>query len=772
MRNKSKKFCQRVNSVRVNSGAKKKMARLNKRLAITVMMLLAFLALHSCFSPVAEQPIATVLHEINLTVTPADGQIMLKWEYVQNSKNYEVFIDGEMVTETTATEKVIKGLVNGKIYVIRVKAIIDEKTYLWSNRIEVKPEETLLPPQSPQLKVIIDDAQLIPTWGAVNNGISYEVYMDDVFYAETEQLSIVISGLTNDTIYNIKVIAKNAIGQSPFSNTVSVSPNAFIRFSNIGCGLNVFGPIGFPSISMLQILDTEKLNSDRAILITDQTKSIIYIATGEQMRDVLMSMNMSYAMNASAQFKMVTASSGFAAAYGSSSSQHTNEKYMNVRSEYTIGVEMLAPRFRDPHILKNYVSPSFLRALDDVRTGRMKPERFFLYYGQVLLFQHYIGGTRNLYYKYHNKKNISLSDFRMSANASIREVTKSINADKKFDFNASTSITNIDEDSEIMGETIGGNLETYMDIASFFEGQNDYVTSIYQHPVFCGLPNYANSTLPVWILAEWLGEYEVAAILHEAFVEQAFLLAKDYEERYPGEWFKMYGEEFLSSNSFYLPKQYLETDNGKIPAIVKIIIKLRSAGGGGAGHGGSKNHDFAGGGGGEGSIAWVSFMTNEDVYIQLKLGKPGRGSPANVDLSSGYARNGYPGGVGEESSVIWNGVTITCTGGMGGNHGGGTTNNGKVPNGDTLGGDGGIASITGLTNDIVANCHFKYLLRNGNPGKPGIAPYSAGAGGSGSALKGMIAAQGGRGGGASPYIHGFDGEDAMAQIQYYSYMGE
>jgi hypothetical protein len=704
-----------------------------------------------------------------IDVTLADSQITIQWNSIEEVVNYEVYVDGEFYAETISIVKVIKNLINGQSYFVQVRAVMQEAASLWGDvmKVQLDDDPPPIPPQAPSIKVIRGDSELIPLWEPVKYAISYEVYLNDTLYTETEEPEAKISGLTNGTDYTVNVLAKNNTGISSLSNTVTVSPNRYLIYTNIGMGFNLFGPLNNSSVSLLPILNQNKLNADGAIILIDDTHSIIHVATGEQIRDIQKSMNTSIGMGVSVPFKAITFSGGISSAFKETYSQNNNYKYATVRGEHYIKIETLSPMFRDPYILRNYITDGFIHALKNE-----PPTRILQRYGHVIVLSHYLGGSRELYYQYHNEKKISTNEFRTAVNTSVRDFTGLFGAEAKLDYTTITSTFSWQEDSDLYGRSNGGSLAPFMSMEQFFGDYNDWISSIYDTPVFAGITGYSNSFIPIWEIAEALGEHNAANRLHEEFINQVFRLAEDLENSMPGEWFSIRGEEYTSSNTFTLPKQYVNTDQGRVVSMVKYIISLAGGGGGGQGSGISKGDDYAGGGGGSGSLAYISFMTNEDTRINLTVGKGGKGTLADENRSSAHVRYGSPGGDGENTSITWNGVTITASGGKGGGYGGGTTNQPNTPNGDARGGAEGTASISGLTNDIISRYGFFYLLQDGNPGKPGIGSKTAGAGGTAEILRGFTGCVGGRGGGGAPAIHGSDGENGSILIRYYSYLGD
>jgi hypothetical protein len=569
-----------------------------------------------------------------IDITLADSQVTVQWNIIEEVVVYEVYLDGELYAETVSTVKAVKGLINGQSYFIQIRAVMRDAASLWGDvtKVQLDGEPPSEPPQAPSIKVIRGDGELIPLWEPVQYAVSYEVYLNDAMYTETGEPEAKITGLSNGVDYTVKVTAVNNSGPSPSSNTVTASPDRYLIYTNIGMGFNLFGSLDNSSVSLLPIADQNKLNADGAIVLVDDTHSVMYVATGEQMRDIQISRNTSIGMGTSIPFKAITFSGGISSAFRETYSTRDEYKYATIRGEHYIKIEMLSPMFRDPYVLRNYITDGFKYALKNE-----SPARILQRYGHVLVVSHYLGGSRELYYQYSNEKKISTSAFRAAVNTSVRDFTGLLKVEAKLDHATSTTSLSWQEDSTIFGRSNGGSLGTFMSMEEFFADYTDWVASIYDTPVFAGITNYSNSFIPIWEIAESLGERDMANRLHEEFINQVFQLAEDLENRMPGEWFTMKGEPFTSSKTFILPKQYINTDTGRVLATVRYILSLAGGGGGGQGGGGSKEYDFWGGGGGSGGLAYITFMINEDTRIDLTVGKGGKGSKFEINRASGWA---------------------------------------------------------------------------------------------------------------------------------------
>ena len=697
---------------------------------------------------------------IEIKITSADSRLYVEWNRIDDADNYELYLDGKLSVELKTNYAVIKELINDQAYFIQIRAL-GQNLDFWSKVETGTPASGTVPPLAPLIKVIRDNCALIPFWEPVQGAVSYEVFLNDALFIETEEPRVTISELTNGVEYTIKVRAKNHLGISPYSNVECTAPDRYIRTTNIGRGFNLLGSLNTVSVSSHQILDQDKLNADGLIIMTDETKTVLYAATGEQMREVQMSMNKTLGMIDSEPFKVITFSGGISSAFGKEDTENDEYKYANLRGEHYIKMGSLASGYSDVHLLKNYFSESFLHALKNDR-----PSQFFQNYGHALLISHYLGGSREMYYKYYNKKNISLDKFRVLVNSTAGLLGEKIAAETKLEPIPYSAAEPWEDDCEITGRYNGGNFAAYFSTEQFYSDYLAWVLSVSEKPVFAGVPNYGLSFIPVWKIAEAFGEYDAADKLHTEFINQAYHLAGEFEILMPGEWFSKDGEVHDAVNTFFRPKQYAAGEHGELPTPVKYIVSLTGGGGGGQGYGRNQTTSWPGGGGGSGSAAYLTFMTDENVSIDIIPGMAGQGSNLNMNtwaLEPKIALPGYNGGF---TCITWNGVTVKTGGGMGGGFGDGSI-------GDTRGGAGGTASISGLTNDIITRYRIKYILQDGNAGQAGT--YSlpdGGDGGTAVCLKNFVGSSGGRGGILPDFLYGVDGEEGKNLIQFYSYRGE
>jgi hypothetical protein len=179
------------------------------------------------------------------TVTAGLQQLTVSWTAVEGASAYEVWAgisnDSAAATKrgddvTSGLSAIISGLNNDTAYYVWVKAKNHIGTSGFSPAASGMPSlATLIPQGQPSPSISIGNAQLTVSWTAVEKASAYEVwtgasnnisaaskYGNDI----TNGLSVSIGSLTNGATYYVWVKAKNDIGESGFSASVSGKPIA------------------------------------------------------------------------------------------------------------------------------------------------------------------------------------------------------------------------------------------------------------------------------------------------------------------------------------------------------------------------------------------------------------------------------------------------------------------------------------------------------------------------------------------------------------------
>ena len=172
-------------------------------------------------------PMETRPTELTVAGLTEDG-FLLKWRGAKNARSYEVFKDGVSVGTTTKREISITGTI-GSTYVMTVKATDNDEAVSQASEAKSVTIPDLTAPSVPQnLKAHnIKPDSFGLSWDASNDNIGidfYEVYLDDVLYESTDETSLLIEGVQENTTYKVKVKAVDLFGnESEFSETLSVA---------------------------------------------------------------------------------------------------------------------------------------------------------------------------------------------------------------------------------------------------------------------------------------------------------------------------------------------------------------------------------------------------------------------------------------------------------------------------------------------------------------------------------------------------------------------
>jgi fibronectin type 3 domain-containing protein len=164
-----------------------------------------------------------------LTAAPAsESSIKLEWDPVSGVTGYKIYrsttgSDGAYTEQAsvTDTEWTDTGLNADIIYYYKVEAVNGIGTSNFSSAAAGKPLGTMgIPTISAGL------GQLTVSWSAVAGAGEYEVYCDTgsaptTLYATVSGTTTTITGLTNNTLYYVRLKAKNATGTSVYGGTAS-----------------------------------------------------------------------------------------------------------------------------------------------------------------------------------------------------------------------------------------------------------------------------------------------------------------------------------------------------------------------------------------------------------------------------------------------------------------------------------------------------------------------------------------------------------------------
>lgn len=186
---------------------------------------------------VSGAPVGRPDNPTNLVVVPSDGTLDLSWVAPVNNGGspilgYNVYYSGggaSGMINVPGTTAQLTGLTNATLYTVRVAAVNANGE---GSPIPGRGTPARVPDAPENLNAQSNaDGQLYVTWTAptFNGGdaiTDYEIFVDGVYEGNTGRGNVryyTISGLTNNTSYNIAVRAVNAQGAGAFATT-SASP--------------------------------------------------------------------------------------------------------------------------------------------------------------------------------------------------------------------------------------------------------------------------------------------------------------------------------------------------------------------------------------------------------------------------------------------------------------------------------------------------------------------------------------------------------------------
>ena len=214
---------------------------------------------------------------------PFDGGSPITAYTVQWTESGEAF--GSNEDTTSSRSFTITGLTNGTEYDVRVIATNVNGSSDPSVVVRGTPDPTITPPPPPALQtpsaptsvvITAGNEELLVTWGAPSNtgGATITGYVVQWIEsggnfganeATTTGLLHTISGLTNDTEYDVRVIAVNSEGRGTPSPAVSETPTADV----------------VPAISAVTVPDEDITESEATVTVsianTDGTSLDVYL---------------------------------------------------------------------------------------------------------------------------------------------------------------------------------------------------------------------------------------------------------------------------------------------------------------------------------------------------------------------------------------------------------------------------------------------------------------------------------------------------------------
>lgn len=157
-------------------------------------------------APAGEDPEIVPVAPQNLTVTPVDAySINVTWETVTDAIGYNVYRDEELVISLEETEYLDEELQPTTDYCYTVVTVYedgimsDPSEQVCATTLEIETPTSEVPENLVAVPESVSAISL--TWDAAENAMSYKVYKDGEFLADTEETSYLAEGLEYNTNY-------------------------------------------------------------------------------------------------------------------------------------------------------------------------------------------------------------------------------------------------------------------------------------------------------------------------------------------------------------------------------------------------------------------------------------------------------------------------------------------------------------------------------------------------------------------------------------------
>jgi hypothetical protein len=216
-------------------------------------------------------------------ISLGDGELTIAWTALPGTAAaYEIWMaetndsasalkQGDDITGTLS--KAISGLTNGTVYYLWLKA----RNFTGeSNLSPVAAGKPIATPGAPTL--VPENAQLTVTWTAAAGADDYEVYYGvdsaNTLFDTVSGTSAVITGLTNETTYQVRLRGKNETGVSAYGASASGMPQITAGLYK-GASLQDSVRIGDQNLSnSLAYIATNALAGDNYYIVLGANESI------------------------------------------------------------------------------------------------------------------------------------------------------------------------------------------------------------------------------------------------------------------------------------------------------------------------------------------------------------------------------------------------------------------------------------------------------------------------------------------------------------------
>ncbi|SMB81044.1 S-layer homology domain-containing protein [Desulfonispora thiosulfatigenes DSM 11270] len=169
----------------------------------------------------------------------------------------------------------------------------------------------------------------------------------------------------------------------------------------------------------------------------------------------------------------------------------------------------------DVDTLRGLLSEGFKNAVNKYakkESPDYNPEKILQYYGTHAITQYYLGGRAELNYLFTNRDQADEETIKLSAEATYRGFSGKVQAGDD------TKKKLVSENSTTKFKSIGGINISESDPREVAKKYDEWVKSIKEAPVLCGISNYDQSLIPIW---ELIADKDAADEVENAFVEEA-----------------------------------------------------------------------------------------------------------------------------------------------------------------------------------------------------------------------------------------------------------
>jgi hypothetical protein len=200
----------------------------------------------AALTPVASgMPIPPAATPTDIAVSPGDGLLLVGWTPSPRAASYTVAYSatptggtnpptGAARTTVYTNAALLTGLSNGTTYYLWVMSSNSAADSRYSAEFSGVPAAASAAPDTPAIKTVEErNKRLTVIWDALVSATSYQLHWSDGVSAhsvpvtpEAAEVSYTITGLENGIVYNIHIVAVNAMGSSADSSAVNSVPFA------------------------------------------------------------------------------------------------------------------------------------------------------------------------------------------------------------------------------------------------------------------------------------------------------------------------------------------------------------------------------------------------------------------------------------------------------------------------------------------------------------------------------------------------------------------